>query len=272
VSEVKALLDALAARSYERAVMITLVSLDGSGYRKPGARMIVADDGWSIGSVSGGCIENMLRDHAKRVMPRDAAEIVEIDTTSDQDVLFGSGLGCPGKLQFRLDPFAREDFDARFGPVRAALAARKNAMLDGQVIEPPIALHIFGSGNDVAPMVALASAMGWETTQYGKQGFPRELQLDVRSAAVLMSHNYFLDLDWLRLVLQTDAGYIAVVGSRKRMEMIRAVLDCGSRVRGPAGLDIGSETPAEIALSILAEVKAVLAKVEDRQSCLSLKA
>jgi xanthine/CO dehydrogenase XdhC/CoxF family maturation factor len=267
VSELKALLDALAAHaSYERAVMITLVSLDGSGYRKPGARMLVADDGWSIGSVSGGCIENMLREHAARVMTGDAAEVIEIDTTSADDVLFGSGLGCPGKLRFRFEPFAREDFDARFGALRQALRERKEAMLDGDVIEPPIALHIFGSGNDVVPMVALAAAMQWETTAHGKDEAPGELKLDARSAAVLMSHNYFADLDWLRCVLRTDAGYIAIVGSRNRMEMIRGVLrDEGepewslSRLRGPAGLDIGSETPAEIALAVLAEVKAVLA-------------
>ena len=252
MSEVKALLDALAARPYGRAVMITLVSLEGSGYRKPGARMIVADDGWSIGSVSGGCIENMLRDHAKRVMPKSAAEIVEIDTTSDQDVLFGSGLGCPGKLRFRLEPFAPGAFDE----VCDALSARKTVMN----IEPPIALHIFGWGNDVAPMVALAAAMQWETTVYAKHDVPRPLQLDARSAAVLMTHNYFVDLDWLQHVLRTDAAYIAVIGSRKRMEMLRAIVGDDPRLRGPAGLDIGSETPAEIALSVLAEITSVFAR------------
>jgi xanthine/CO dehydrogenase XdhC/CoxF family maturation factor len=252
VSELKGLLDALAARAYGRAVMITLVRLEGSGYRKPGARMIVADDGWSCGSVSGGCIENLLREHARRVMPCDTAELVEIDTTSDADVLFGSGLGCPGKLQFRLEPFARGAFDE----VRDALAARKTVMN----IEPPIALHIFGWGNDVAPMVALAAAMQWETTVYGKHSVPRELQLDPRSAAVLMTHNYFVDLDWLGHLLRTDAAYIAVIGSRKRMEMMRAMTGDDARLRGPAGLDIGSETPAEIALSVLAEITAVFAR------------
>ncbi|HJQ38848.1 MAG TPA: XdhC family protein [Thermoanaerobaculia bacterium] len=256
MSEVKALLDALAARSYERAVMITLVSLEGSGYRKPGARMIVADDGWSVGSVSGGCIENMLRDHAKRVLPKGAAEIVEIDTTSDADVLFGSGLGCPGKLRFRIEPFARGAFDA----AHAALQARKNAVLDGQVIEPPIALHLFGWGNDVASMVTLAAAMQWETTVYAKHEVPRALPLDARSAAVLMTHNYFVDLDWLQHLMRTGAPYIAVIGARKRMEMMRAIVGDDPRLHGPAGLDIGSETPAEIALSVLAEITAVFAR------------
>lgn len=256
MSELKALLDALASRPYERAVMITLVRLEGSGYRKPGARMIVADDGWPAGSVSGGCIENLLREHAKRMMPRDAAELVEIDTTSDADVLFGSGLGCPGKLQFRIEPFARGAFDE----ARAALAARKTITLDGEVIEPPVALHIFGWGNDVAPLAALAAAMPWETTLYGKHEVPRALQLDARSAAVLMSHNYFVDLDWLQHLLRSDAAYIAVIGSRKRMEMMRAIVGDDPRLRGPAGLDIGSETPAEIALSVLAEITAVFAR------------
>jgi len=263
VSELKALLDALDAHpAYRRAVLITLVRLEGSGYRKPGARMIIADDGWSVGSVSGGCIEGMLREHAKRVIAQSAPEIIEIDTTSDHDVLFGSGLGCPGRLQFRFEPFAREEFDARFGAIRGALAARNSVMLDGEVIEPPVALHIFGAGNDVVPMVALAAAMQWETTVYGKHAVPRELQLDARAAAVLMTHNYFADLDWLRCVLRTDAFYIAVIGSRNRMEMMRAIIGDDPRLRGPAGLDIGSETPAEIALSVLAEITAVVAARE----------
>lgn len=281
MSELKALLDAAFAHPCERLVMITLARLEGSGYRRAGARMIVADDGWSAGSVSGGCIENMVRDHAKRVMAQAAPALIEIDTTSDADVLFGSGLGCPGKLQFRLEPFSRDAFEARFGPVRAALAARQAVTLDGQTIEPPIALHIFGAGNDVIPMAALAAAMQWETTIYDAReallarftpqaavvhARPRALVLDARSAAVLTSHNYFLDLDWLRHVLRTDAAYVAVIGSRKRMEMMRGVLaeegepeSSLARLRGPAGLDIGSESPAEIALAVLAEVKAVLA-------------
>ncbi|HEU4888318.1 MAG TPA: XdhC family protein [Thermoanaerobaculia bacterium] len=267
MSELRILLDALAAREYERAVMITLVKLEGTGYRKAGARMIITDDGWSCGAVSGGCIEGVVRDHAKRVIAGDVSETIEVDTTSDTDLLFGSGLGCPGKLQFLFEPFRRDDCESRFGALRDALP-------------PPIALHIFGAGNDAIPMAALSMTMGWETSVYdARETFltrarfaepvrlvsthPTPLTLHAHSAAVVTTHNYFLDLDWLRHLLRSNAGYVAIVGSLKRFEMLRGVLrEEGfdvSRLRGPAGLDIGSETPAEIALSVIAEAKAALA-------------
>jgi xanthine dehydrogenase accessory factor len=280
MSELKALLDALAARTYDRAVIVTLVKLDGSGYRKAGARMIITDDGWSCGSVSGGCIEGLVRDHAKRVIATSVTDRIDVDTTSDEDVLFGSGLGCPGKLQFLFEPFTRDAFDSRFGEVRNALAQRMTVSFQEETIAPPIALHIFGAGNDAMPMAALSLMMGWETTVYDAreafvtrarfpepirfvQSHPLLLTLDAMSAAVVTTHNYFLDLDWLRHLLRSDAPSISIVGSRNRFVMICDVLrEEGfdvARLRGPAGLDIGSETPAEIALSVLAEVKAVLA-------------
>ena len=97
---------------------------------------------------------------------------------------------------------------------------------------------------------------------------PEPVELDARSAAVVTTHNYFLDLDWLREMLVTDVHVIALVGSRKRFTMMAEVLESEgfdiSRLRGPAGLDIGSETPAEIALSIVAEVQAVFSERDAR--------
>lgn len=263
MSELRSLLDALQARTYERAVMITLVKLEGSGYRKAGARMIVTDDEWSCGAVSGGCIEGIVRDHARRALASGQAATIEVDTTSDEDVLFGSGLGCPGKLQFLFEPFSRDECESRFGAL----------------CDPAISLHVFGAGNDAMPLASLAHILGWPTSVYDARAsfltperfpsadrvttHPAPLALDARAAAVVTTHNYFLDLDWLRLLLRSNAGYIAIVGSRNRFEMMCGVLrDEGfdiSPLRGPAGLDIGSETPAEIALSVIAEAKAVLA-------------
>lgn len=259
MSELRSLLDALNAREYERAVLVTLVKLEGTGYRKAGAQMIVADDGWSCGAVSGGCIEGIVREQAMRAIASGVEATIEVDTTSDTDVLFGSGLGCPGRLWFRFEPFTREECPA-------------------PPSESSISLHTFGAGNDAMPLCSFAAILGWPVNIYdAREAFltperfsahlvlthPAALTLDAQSAAVVTTHNYFLDLDWLRHLLRTDAGYIAIVGSRKRFEMLCDVLtEEGfdvSRLRGPAGLDIGSERPAEIALSVIAEAKAVLA-------------
>jgi xanthine dehydrogenase accessory factor len=99
-------------------------------------------------------------------------------------------------------------------------------------------------------------------------GMPSELAermpLGRTSLVVLLSHDYKYDLPVLRAVLESDAAYVGVLGSRRRG---RALLDflAGegvspeqlSRVRIPVGLDIGGTTPEEIALSVLAEAVAV---------------
>ena len=91
-------------------------------------------------------------------------------------------------------------------------------------------------------------------------------------AAVIMTHNYLHDLDILRALLSSPAGYIGVLGPRRRKERLLHDLarepanapllkkDALRRVHGPAGLDIGAEAPEQIALSILAEIEAVSAR------------
>lgn len=90
-----------------------------------------------------------------------------------------------------------------------------------------------------------------------------------RTAAVLMSHNYNYDLAVLTKLLSTEVPYIGVLGPRKRYEKMKAYWDqmdksfvpsVLKRVHSPIGLDLGAETPDEIALSILSEIKAFFSK------------
>jgi xanthine/CO dehydrogenase XdhC/CoxF family maturation factor len=89
-----------------------------------------------------------------------------------------------------------------------------------------------------------------------------------RTAVLLMTHNYRYDQQVLRELLQQDIAYIGCLGPRKKLARMLAELEAGGpkvddtrlqAIHGPAGLDIGAETPEEIALSILAEIKAFLA-------------
>lgn len=283
MTDLHSILDALFSRQWNRVVMITLVAREGSSYRRPGARMAITEDGWSIGAVSGGCLESMIRDHAREVIDDDLPRMIEIDTTSDDDVLFGSSMGCPGKLHFRFEPASRETFESRYTPVRDALAQRRTVELDGMMIEPVTALTIIGAGNDALPIVALARAHGLSLTVVdARESYltearfpdpirrqllrPSPLSIDRWTGVVLATHNYFLDLDWLRVILPERPAYVGVIGSKDRFDMLESVLrdegladELFAPLRGPAGLDIGSETPAEIALAILAEMKAVMA-------------
>jgi len=99
-------------------------------------------------------------------------------------------------------------------------------------------------------------------------GMPSELiagmHLTPVTALVLVAHDFKYDLPVLEVALRSRAGYIGVLGSRRRASVIREALasmgmspDAIARVRIPVGLDIGARTPSEIALSILAELVAV---------------
>ena len=161
-----------------------------------------------------------------------------------------------------------------------------------ELLQPPVSLVLVGAGNDAMPLVDLATVLGWQTTvmdgratHANKQRFSKAYQvivgkpadvidkisIDERTFVVLMTHNYNYDLAALELLLQRKCRYIGTLGPRKRLQKLLDELDQNgvviteeqrNSIHGPIGLDIGAEGAEEIALSILAEIKAVLA---DRQ-------
>ncbi len=159
-----------------------------------------------------------------------------------------------------------------------------------ELLQPTVSLIIFGAGNDAIPLVELANVLGWHITlvdgraNYAVEArFPlakriiiakpgqvlSQIVLDNRTVIVLMTHNYNYDMAVLRQLLPLQLPYVATLGPKKRLErMLDELKDEGQEITplqlksvyGPAGLDIGSETSDEIALSILAEMQAVLKK------------
>jgi len=156
-----------------------------------------------------------------------------------------------------------------------------------ELIRPPLCLVIVGAGNDALPLVEMTSLMGWQTividgrvTHANKNRFPKAHQIIVGDAEaaieqvaidewcffILMTHNYNYDLKMLNLLLQEGCTYIGTLGPKKRLQRMLTDLkrdgftisgDQMSKIFGPIGLDIGAETAEEIALSVLAEMKAV---------------
>lgn len=159
-----------------------------------------------------------------------------------------------------------------------------------ETLLPPVPLVIFGAGHDALPVVELARTLGWQTEVVDPQARPASLErfaaadkvtlarpedaaervrITPRTLTLLMSHNYTHDLALLRLLLASPAPYIGVMGPRKRTERMLKELAARdelfrleesdlSRLHSPAGLDIGANSTAEIALSIVAEMRAVL--------------
>lgn len=166
-----------------------------------------------------------------------------------------------------------------------------------QFIPPVIQLIVVGAGNDAQPLVEMASLLGWSIVVVDgrpvystQQRFPKAskisltkpadilsaINIDEQTAVVLMTHNYNYDLIALQQLINTKCKYIGVLGPKKKLyKMTDELNENGTdisdeimqNIYGPVGLDIGAETAEEIALSIIAEIKAVF---EQRQGA-SLK-
>ena len=159
-----------------------------------------------------------------------------------------------------------------------------------EVVKPRVELVIVGAGNDAIPLAELAHVLGWGITvvdgraDYATpQRFPKahqiilskadqmvsQLAFDERTAVVLMTHNYNYDLTVIKNLLPLKVSYLGVLGPKKKMmKMIDAIEKEQTKptdqdlqkIFAPIGLDIGAEAPEEIALSVMAEIKAVLEK------------
>jgi xanthine dehydrogenase accessory factor len=155
-------------------------------------------------------------------------------------------------------------------------------------INPPVSLVIVGAGNDVQPLVKMTSLLGWEitigegrATHATKKRFPEarnvfvvkpeqlleNISIDAQTYFVLITHNYKYDLAVLKLLVQTNCNYIGILGPKTKLnrmlddlnsEGIQLTEEKLTTIYGPIGLDLGAETAEEIALSIVAEIKAVM--------------
>ena len=347
--------EAEAAQAAAKAVALaTVVGIEGSAYRLPGARMLIVDGRWVAGSISGGCLEDDVVLRAREAVAKNEASVALYDTTSDDDVIFGVGLGCKGIITILIEPirppgdgtdfiaFARGCLEERIAGVAATvirvegttevkpgarLVSREGAPVTDigdpelekaievemrdqtedaalvtlplkkgsalvfiERIVPPTPLVVFGAGHDAMPVVRLAKDLGWHVTLVDHRpayataerfpdadrivvGSPKEahakLAFDSSTLALVMTHNYLRDLEWLERLLPSPVAYLGLLGPRRRTDQVLADLkekgieppsDQLGRLYAPVGLDIGSEGPAEVAMSILSEMQAVMTR------------
>src|SRR5262245_2751524 len=103
LSDVLSAIESLSARG-QKLALATIVAVSGSTYRRPGARLLVPEEGERVGHSSGGCRENDVADVAKVVMTEGVARIVSFDLTADDDAVWGWGLGCNGAFELFVEP------------------------------------------------------------------------------------------------------------------------------------------------------------------------
>lgn len=341
MKEIRSILNAYqqALAAEKQTALVTVVHVEGSSYRRPGARMLVTDDGEITGAISGGCLEGDALRKAQLVIAQQRPKLVVYDTRDEEDAYIGRQLGCAGVItvlfepidpsdplnaieclkqindhrttQFLVTIFSLNNKDAHqpgtcywkqeaqsWGKISEGLNAqtifedhqRKGANFlqyeNGytvfvEAIQPVIALVLIGAGNDVRAVSQFAEVLGWQvqiadgrSTHAREERFPvgcqilvgkpeqiiENINLDDRTAVVLMTHNYQYDLAMLRLLIHKELPYIGVLGPAKKLSRMLDDLKCNTSANmfGPTGLNIGAETPEEIALSIVSEIQAVM--------------
>ena len=189
MKELPAILHRLAETSAP-AALATLVQVEGSSYRRPGARLLLTADGTRTGAISGGCLEEDLAGYARAVLAGGKPVLVTYDTTAENDLVWGVGLGCHGVVRVLVEKLppaphwaatCAENFRQRKPTSLAVIwQAADQALLGTRVVnnlpptptmdlaifretvQPPPSLLICGAGDDVQPLVRLAKELGWQ--------------------------------------------------------------------------------------------------------------
>jgi xanthine/CO dehydrogenase XdhC/CoxF family maturation factor len=284
----------------ERWALATLVQTEGSSYRKPGARCLIDTGGATLGVLSGGCLEEEIGRRGQRVIANGAPIVLSFDTR----LLYG----CDGRLKILVEPIPAAGKEGNLITLIGDLLGRRNVcrvcvsfqgeLLGSELLERdalivehggllietiplPIRLLLFGRGPEIAPLLRLAENLGWIVEHVPHpSGLRDDFRPDMQTAALVMNHNFGRDLVALDRLLSLDLRYVGLLGPQKRRaELLTRLSEYRSddfaagpkNLFAPAGLDIGSETPEEIALAIVSEVAAVLANrcggsLRDRKS------
>ncbi len=267
--------------------LATLVRTKGSSYRRPGARMLICEDGKTVGSLSAGCLEDEVALCARGVLRTGQPALMSFDTRkrfgcagkidilvecASENFFFGlvkmldARRSCLAITRFRGDGIGSRilEVDYEHLRLRSYDAASKHEDELIQKIHPPIRLFIFGDGLDSKPFHSLGNSLGWQIVEIATANeFPSPA--DEWTAAIVKSHNYGRDFGALQKLLPLDLRYVGLIGPRKRRnQLLSDLLDLGVTINAgffaPAGLDLGAETPEEIALAIVSEIQRVFAR------------
>ena len=238
-------------------VLATVVAARGSAPRGPGARMAVFPDGRVLGTIGGGRLEERVKAEAAAALGHGRARKLMIDLGPEL------GMCCGGSVEVFVEP------------LRAAPR-----------------LVIFGGGHVSLPLANLAHDVGFRVTVVderedyaSRERFPvvsevladdpldvaRALELDGSEYLLVITHEHRIDEALLGALVGRPFRYLGLIGSRAKVQRFcQRLLSQGvasgelGRIHAPIGLDIGAETPQEIAVSVVAELIRVRSGAEDR--------
>lgn len=236
-----------------RSALATIVHVNGSIPSFESSRMLVRDDGSIAGTVGGGCVEAEVWAAAKEVIRGERPRKLTFHLNNDPS--YDTGLICGGTLEIFVEP-----------------------------VLPPPQLYIFGGGHVSLSLSRTAHEAGFEIIVVddresfaNRERFPmavgvytsyedafEKIRPNACSYLVIVTRGHKDDMRVLKWAVGTQAKYIGMIGSKRKVLSIYRALekegisrDDLARVHAPVGLDIGAQTPEEIAVSIVAELVAI---------------
>jgi xanthine dehydrogenase accessory factor len=282
-------------RAAGRAFALTLVvEAEGSTYRKPGALALVADDGRRVGVISGGCLEPGLVELARAALAAREPRDTVFDTRSDDDLLFGSGSGCRGRMRLVALPVLPDALSPMLDAVLGVHDARRPARLALEMLAPRLGLQaevtlrppplvlLLGAGPEAPPLLDVARTLGWYIwVADHRTGLLEEPRLQAADrliaarpeaalasldgtpldAAIAMTHTAQHDLSALAALAAREVRYVGLLGPPARRDELLARLTPAERaalegrLHAPVGLPLGGEGPEAIALAIAAQMQ-----------------
>ena len=238
----------------QKCALATIVQVNGSIPSYESAKLLVREDGSMLGTIGGGCVEAEVWNAARDVMQSERPR--QMNFSLGQDAAYDNGLICGGQLSVFIEP-----------------------------VVPQPRLYVFGAGHISKSISKIANLAGFSTIIVdnreafaNKERFPEageifaeeyeevfpKLTIRDTSYLVIVTRGHRDDMRVMRWAVGTNAKYIAMIGSKrkvigvvKELEKEGIPREAFERTFSPMGLDIGAITPEEIAVSIVAEMIAV---------------
>ena len=238
----------------EAVALVTVVRARGSTPQRVGAKMLVFADGRTIGTIGGGCYENDAFWKAREALVSGKPSLQHYEL--NDDFAQENGLVCGGQMDVHIDPLEPTPhlFIVGAGHVGWHLARLAT--------DAGFRIHVIDDREKFASRDRFPDAQ--EVIAEHIPGWLHRADLPVSAYVVVVTRGHTHDLDAMRALAARDLKYLGLIGSRAKVRRIYDHLtdeglprECLDRVHAPIGIDIGAVTPAEIAVSILAELIAV---------------
>ena len=235
----------------QKCALATIVNVKGSIPSYESAKLLVREDGSMMGTVGGGCVEAEVWNAAREVL--DTEKPKNLSFSLGQDAAYDEGLICGGQLSIFVEPVIPQPQAFIFGGGHVSKSISKVATIAG------FATIIVDNREAFANKERFPDAEATYAEEY-EDVFPK-LPVTSSSYLIIVTRGHRDDMRVLRWAVSTPARYIAMIGSkRKTISVIHELeregfpRDAFERIFAPMGLEIGAQSPEEIAVSVVAEM------------------